>query len=139
LKVDVQENAMELALVVAIVRGDKLGVVERKLHEVGVRGITVIKAKGFGEHSLPHDILGRALMQDQAKLEIYVAGEQAEHVASAIIDAAHTGSSGDGIVAILPVHRVFSVRARAETIPNRAAEALTGASRRWARPTENGG
>ncbi len=111
---------MELALVVAIVRSDKLGAVERKLHEVGVRGITVIKAKGFGEHSLPHDILGRALMADQAKLEIYVARDQAESVAETVVGAAHTGSAGDGIVAILPVQRVFSVRTRSETVPNRA-------------------
>ncbi|HEX9278850.1 MAG TPA: P-II family nitrogen regulator [Casimicrobiaceae bacterium] len=130
---------MELALVVAIVRGDKLGAVEKKLHQVGVRGITVIKAKGFGEHSLPYDILGRALMKDQAKLEIYVARDQAERIAETVIDAAHTGTSGDGIVAILPVHRVFSVRTRSDTIPNRATEALAGASGRWARPPENGG
>jgi len=55
------------------------------------------------------------------------------------IDAAHTGSSGDGIVAILPVYRVFSVRTRSDTIPNRATEAFAGASRQWAQPTENGG
>ncbi len=80
-----------------------------------------------------------SIMHDQAKLEIYVARDQVDHVAAAIIDAAHTGTSGDGIVAILPVHRVFSVRTRSDTIPNRATEALAGASGRWARPTENGG
>lgn len=121
---------MELALVVAIIRGDKLSAVERRLHEIGVRGITVIKAKGFGEHSLPHDILGRALMTDQAKLEIYVAGDQAERVATSVIDTAHTGSAGDGIVAILPVHRVFSVRTRSETIPNRAPPEADNEERR---------
>lgn len=113
---------MDLALVVAIIQGDKLGAVEEKLHRNGVRGITVIKARGFGEHSLHHDILGRQLMANQVKLEIYVAGEQAEHVASAVIEAAHTGSPGDGMVAILPVRHVFSIRSRSENIPNRARE-----------------
>ena len=111
---------MELALVVAIVRSDKLTAVEKKLHEVGVRGITVIKARGFGEHSLSHDILGRAMMGDQAKLEIYVASDEAEQVAETVIAAAHTGASGDGIVAIVPVQRVLSVRTRAETTPNQS-------------------
>jgi nitrogen regulatory protein PII len=37
---------MELALVVAIIRSDKLAAAEKKLHEIGVGGITVIKAKG---------------------------------------------------------------------------------------------
>lgn len=128
---------MELALVVAIIRGEKLAPTEKRLHAIGVRGITVIKAKGFGEHALPQDILGRPLTTDQAKLEIYVAREQAERVAAAIIDAAHTGSSGDGIVAILPVHRVLSIRTGSDTIPNRATDATAGANRQWARPTED--
>jgi nitrogen regulatory protein P-II 1 len=114
---------MEMALVVAIVRREKLGAVEKKLHEIGVRGITVIKAHGFGEHSLPHDILGRPLMMDQAKLEIYVGGEQAEEVAAAIMRGAHTGASGDGIVAILPVQRIFSIRTQSDTVPNRLRHA----------------
>lgn len=111
---------MELSLVVAIIRSHKLGAAEQALHAIGVRGITVIKAKGFGEHSLPHDILGRPLMDDQVKIEVYVAADQAERTAIAVIDAAHTGpgTQGDGIVAILPVQRVFSVRTRSETIPN---------------------
>lgn len=113
---------MELALVVAIIRSEKLGPVERVLHGIGVRGITVIKAKGFGEQTLPHDILGGTLMQDQIKLEIYVAAEQAGRVAATIVDAAHTGSSGDGIVAILPVQRVISVGTRSDTMPNRARD-----------------
>ena len=110
---------MEFSLVVAIIHRDKLEAAEKRLHEIGVRGITVIKAKGFGEQSLPHDILGRALMEDQTKIEIYAASDQAERIASTVIDAAHTGTPGDGIVAILPVQRVFSVSTRAETVPNR--------------------
>ncbi len=129
---------MKLALVVAIIRRAKLKAAEERLHAIGVRGITVISAKGFGEHGLPHDILGRALMEDQTKLEIYVAREQAERVAAAIIDAAHTGSAGDGIVAILPVHRVFSVRTRSDTIPNRAADVSGVRDSRWERPAHVG-
>jgi len=110
---------MELALIVAIIRTGALEAAEKKLHELGVRGITVIKAKGFGEHSLPYDILGRPLMDNQVKIEIYAARDQAERIAAAVIDAAHAVSLRDGIVAILPVQRVFSVRTRSDTIPNR--------------------
>lgn len=111
---------MEPALVVAIIRRDKLNSAERKLQEIGVRGITVIKARGFGEQSLHHDVLGHTLMEDQAKIEIYAAASQAERIATTVMDAACTGSPGDGVVAILPVQRVFSVRTRSETVPNRA-------------------
>jgi nitrogen regulatory protein PII len=113
---------MDLALVVAIVHTDKLGAVEKKLHSIGVRGITVIRARGFGEHAMHHDIVGHQLMADQTKLEIYVADERADEVASAVIDAAHTGAPGDGIVAILPVRRVFSIRTRTDAVPNSAPE-----------------
>lgn len=124
---------MELTLVVAIIRSDKLSAAEEKLHEIGVRGITVIRARGFGEHSPAHDLMGRALMVDQVKLEIYVARQQSERVATVIVDAAHTGA-GDGIVAILPVHRVYSITTRSHTIPNRATQASADAARRRARP-----
>ena len=87
---------MELSLVVAILRIRALDATERKLSEIGVRGITVIKARGFGEHALHHDILGHVLTKDQAKLEIYVASDQAERVAASIIEVAHTARRAMG-------------------------------------------
>ena len=113
---------MESALVVAIVRSDKLDAVETRLHEISVRAITVIKARGFGEHTQPPSIARRSSLNDQVKIEIYVPSEQAELVATTIIGAAHTGLAGDGIVAILPVQRVLSVRTRSDTMPNQASE-----------------
>lgn len=109
---------MELSLVVAIIHRDKLTAAERRLREIGVRGITVINAKGFGEQSLREDVLGHVLMDDQVKIEIYAGADQAERIATTVMNAAHTGSRGDGIVAILPVQRVFSVRTRSEMVPN---------------------
>ena len=113
---------MALALVVAIIQSQQLGAVEERLQDIGVRGITVVPARGFGEHALRHDICGHLLMRDQVKLEIYVADERADRVASAIVDAAHTGAPGDGIVAILPVRRVFSIRSRSDKVPNRTPD-----------------
>jgi nitrogen regulatory protein PII len=110
---------MELSLVVAIIRRDALEAAEKRLHEIGVRGITVISAKGFGDRSLPHDILGRPLMREQVKLEIYVTADRAERVAACAIDAAHATGVPDGIVAILPVQRILSVSTRSDTVPNR--------------------
>lgn len=111
---------MELALVVAIIRSLALDATEIALERVGVRGITVFRGKGFGEHPIAHDILSRDWAADAVKIEIYAPSDQVDRIATAIIDAARTGSSGDGIVAILPVTRVLSVRTRSDTIPNRA-------------------
>lgn len=62
------------------------------------------------------------MMEDQAKMEIYAVADQDERIATTVNDAAHTGSRGDGIVAILSVQRVFSIRTRADTVLNRAQD-----------------
>ena len=106
---------MELALVVAIIRSLALEDAEKRLQEIGVRGITVTKVKGYGEHA---NFFTRDWMTDEVKIEVFAARDKVERIAAAILDAAHTGSPGDGIVAILPVDQVFSARTRAEAIPN---------------------
>ena len=107
---------MELRLVVAIVRTNALESVEERLREMGVRGLTVTRAKGFGAHA---NLFSRDWLVDQVKIEIYVEQDRAESIAAAILDTAHSGSPGDGIVAILPVEKVFSVSTRREDAPNR--------------------
>lgn len=106
---------MELSLVVAVIRGLALGDAEKRLQELGVRGITVQKAKGFGEYA---NFCTRDWMTDEVKIEVFAARNQVESIARAILDAGHTGSLGDGIVAILPVDRVYSARTRSDAIPN---------------------
>ncbi len=107
---------MELRLVVGIVRPGALEPVEKKLQEIGVRGLTVIRGKGYGAYA---NFFSRNWLVDQVKLEIYVEQDRADTVAQAILDAAHTGSPGDGIVAILPVDKVYNIRTRCEDVPNR--------------------
>ena len=106
---------MEIRLVVGIIRPRVLELVEKKLQEMGVRGLTVIGARGYGVRAI---FFARDWLVDQVKLEIYVEQDRAEAVAAAILDTAHTGSEGDGIVAILPVEKVFNIRTRSEETPN---------------------
>ena len=107
---------MELRLVVAIIRTLAVEAVEKALREMGMRGLTVTRAKGFGAHA---NLFSRDWLVDQVKIEIYVEQGRAESIVSAILDAAHSDSSGGGIVAILPVEKVYSVRTRSEEMPNR--------------------
>jgi len=46
-------------------------------------------------------------MVNEAKLDIFTRADEVEVVARAIIDAAHTGDAGDGVVAVLPVEKLF--------------------------------
>src|SRR3989304_6467811 len=46
-----REQTMDLRLVVAIIRPSALESVEKRLQELGVRGLTVTRAKGYGAHA----------------------------------------------------------------------------------------
>ncbi len=107
---------MEIALVVAVTRVLSLPGVEKSLRRLGVRGITVSRVRGWGEYS---NTFGEDAKLDEVRVDIFVERERADAVAHAIIEACHTGSPGDGIVAILPVDKVYSARTRGEVVPNR--------------------
>ena len=107
---------MELRLVVAIIRPLALEPVEKALQGLGVRGLTVIRAKGFGAHA---NLFSRDWLVDQVKIEIYVEQDRVDSIVAAILETAHSESQGGGIVAVHPVEKVYSVRTRSEEAPNR--------------------
>lgn len=102
---------MEIKLIVAVIRSDSLQPVEDKLKEVGVERINVSRVKGYGEY---RDFFARDWMTQEVRLEIFTRQHKAEVVANAIMEAAHTGLPGDGVVAILPVDKLFLIRTKAE-------------------------
>ena len=106
---------MDVVLIVAIVRSVSLEEAERTLQRLGVRGITVSKAKGYGEYAnfFSHDHL-----TDQVKIEVFVPRQRSQAVVDGLLKATHTGTPGDGIVAVVPVEAVVSVRTGAPAIPN---------------------
>lgn len=91
----------------AIVRRDALERVERRLQELGVEGISVAAVKGYGEYAnfFRHDWL-----VPHARIEIFTAPGRAREIAEAIMSVAHTGTPGDGLVAILPVAEIYRIR-----------------------------
>ncbi len=95
--------------VTAIVRRDVLEKVECRLREIGVQGISVTKVKGYGEYA---DFYSPDWLVPHARIEIFTTAKRAEEVAGAIMDAAHLGMAGDGIVAILPVEKLYRIRTR---------------------------
>ena len=107
---------MELRLVVAIIRTHALEAVEKSLQEIGVRGLSVVRVRGYGEHA---NMFSRDRLVDQVKIEIYVEQDRVDSIVAAILDVAHSESPGNGIVAVLPVEKVYSVSTRREEAPNR--------------------
>ena len=102
---------MKYRKVTAIIRRDVLEKVERKLQQAGVNGISVTRVKGYGEYA---DFYARDWMVTYARIEIFTTEEKADDIAQAIVEAAHVGLSGDGIVAVLPVEKLYRIRTKSE-------------------------
>ncbi|MES0327381.1 MAG: P-II family nitrogen regulator [Gammaproteobacteria bacterium] len=55
---------------------------------------------------------------EQSRIEIFIAADKAQEVARGIMDAAHSGREGDGIVAILPVESLYRIRTKEQVETN---------------------
>jgi len=108
---------MGLSYVIAVVRSDALEAVEQRLIGIGIRGLTVVKVKGLGRHA---NFFSRDWLSDEVKLEIVTDNNRVEAIRSAIMDAAHSGAPGDGIVTVLPVSSFHRIRTRSEALPEDA-------------------
>ena len=98
----------------AIIKPFKLDEVKEALHDVGVSGITVTEANGFGRQKCHTELYrGAEYVVDflpKVKLEVIVEDGLAERVVEAIAAAAQTGRIGDGKVWSVPVDTVARVR-----------------------------
>ncbi len=98
----------------AIIKPFKLDDVKEALHEVGVSGITVTEAKGFGRQKGHTELYrGAEYVVDflpKVKLEVVVEDGIVDRVLEAITNAAKTGRIGDGKIFVLPVEKAVRIR-----------------------------
>ncbi len=98
----------------AIIKPFKLDEVKEALHEVGVKGLTVTEAKGFGRQKGHTELYrGAEYVVDflpKVKIEVVLEDSQVERVVEAIQQAAHTGRIGDGKIFVCPVEEVLRIR-----------------------------
>ncbi|MBI4194372.1 MAG: P-II family nitrogen regulator [Betaproteobacteria bacterium] len=106
---------MDIKLIIAVIRRDKLEEVETRVRDMGVERVNVSKVKGYGEY---HDFFARNWMVEEVRIEIFTKKEEVEAITAAVMDAAHTGLPGDGVVAVVPVERLYLVRTRSEATPD---------------------
>jgi len=102
---------MEFRKVVAIIRGSALEQVEDRLKKLGVKGITVSRVKGYGEYA---NFYKADRLVSNARIEIFTVSEKVDAIVDAIMEAAHAGVTGDGLVAVLPVEKLYRIRTKAE-------------------------
>ncbi len=98
----------------AVIKPFKLDEVKDALHEVGLQGITVVEAKGFGRQKGHTELYrGAEYVVDflpKVKIEIVCEDSVVERAVEAIVAAARTGRIGDGKIFISTVEEVVRIR-----------------------------
>ncbi|WP_028880471.1 P-II family nitrogen regulator [Terasakiella pusilla] len=98
----------------AIIKPFKLDEVKEALHEVGLQGITVVEAKGFGRQKGHTELYrGAEYVVDflpKVKIELVVDDAMVEGAVEAIQQAAHTGRIGDGKIFISTIEEAIRIR-----------------------------
>ena len=98
----------------AIIKPFKLDEVKEALQEVGVQGITVTEAKGFGRQKGHTELYrGAEYVVDflpKVKIEVIMEDALVERAVEAIQQAAHTGRIGDGKIFVSPVEDIIRIR-----------------------------
>ena len=98
----------------AIIKPFKLDEVKEALHEVGIQGITVIEAKGFGRQK-GHTALYRGAeyvvdFLPKVKIEVVIEDSMLDTVVEAVQNAAKTGRIGDGKIFISSIDEAIRIR-----------------------------
>ena len=98
----------------AIIKPFKLDEVKEALHDVGVKGLTVTEAKGFGRQKGHTELYrGAEYVVDflpKVKIEVVLEDGQVERAVEAIQSAAHTGRIGDGKIFVSAVEEALRIR-----------------------------
>ena len=98
----------------AIIKPFKLDEVKEALHEIGLQGLTVTEAKGFGRQKGHTELYrGAEYVVDflpKMKIEVVCDDAIAERAVEAIVDAARTGRIGDGKIFVSTLDEVIRIR-----------------------------
>ena len=103
-----------MKLVQAIIKPFKLDDVRDALARIGVEGLTVSDAKGFGRQKGHTEVYRGSEYEidllPKLSLEIVVRDDQLDATVEAVSEAAHTGKIGDGKIFVAEVEQVIRIR-----------------------------
>ena len=98
----------------AVIKPFKLDEVKEALQDLGVQGMTVLEAKGYGRQKGHTELYrGAEYVVDflpKIKIEVVVADDQLEPALEAIVGAARTGRIGDGKIFVSEIIDVLRIR-----------------------------
>ena len=103
-----------MRLVTAVVKPYKLEDVKSALESLGVHGMTVSEARGYGRQRGHTEVYRGAEYNvdfvPKVRVEVVVDDAAVRHVVTGIVEAARTGKIGDGKVWTVPVDDIARVR-----------------------------
>ncbi len=98
----------------AIIKPFKLDEVKEALQEIGIQGLSVLEAKGFGRQKGHTELYrGAEYVVDflpKVKIEVVIADDLLDGVVEAIVGAAKTGKIGDGKIFVSSVEQAIRIR-----------------------------
>jgi nitrogen regulatory protein P-II 1 len=102
---------MAFKKITAIFRCENLEQVETALEEIGVPGMSVSNVEGYGEYA---NFFKMPPVVQHARIEIFAEEEKIDLIAKTIMDGAHTGITGDGLIAVSPVEHLYKIKSQEE-------------------------
>ncbi len=103
-----------MKLITAVIQPHKLDDVRAALSDIGIQGMTVTEARGFGRQKGHREVYrGAEYVVDflpKIKLEIAVDDDQVDRALDAIAGAAKTGNVGDGKIFVADLGQAVRIR-----------------------------
>lgn len=102
----------------AIIPNNKMSLVVSAIEDVSVAGITVVESRGRGKGARPSVRSSRGTKMQLAEYNSLITiitivdDADVEQIVSAILDAASTGTSGDGKIFISDVSEIIDIQTR---------------------------
>jgi nitrogen regulatory protein PII len=103
-----------MKMIKAVIRPDKVDVVKDALSQIGVSGMTISEARGYGRQK-GHTAIYRGQeyqvsLLPKMQIDVVVSEDVAEDVIMTIMKAARTGEIGDGRIFVMPVSHSYKIR-----------------------------
>lgn len=103
-----------MKLITAVVKPHQVEEIKEALAPLGVHGMTVTEAQGFGRQGGHTETYRgteyKVAFTPKSRLEIVVAKEHADEAVDAVLGAARTGKIGDGKIWVSTVERLVRIR-----------------------------
>lgn len=98
----------------AIIKPFKLDDVKEALNKIGIQGMTILHAEGFGRQKGHSEIYRGAEYNiefvPKIKIEIIVSDDMVEKTVKTILETANTGRIGDGKIFVSSINEIIRIR-----------------------------